>query len=733
MMPRVISAICILWVVGVSGAARSTQLKPYNAKCAARFPVSETRNCRPVKYFYNSKSGICEPTCQQDAPFSARNECALTCRSTLVCFIRTQRQRCHGRPRFIVFRFNVYKRKCYAKKGCSYNGNNFPTLQECMNTCGAGAGSIKVSGGDEEGGSSSEHQVRQQAALSQLLLLTPVNLARPFRPELPSIGKYPRSLQLPKEKPILRGVPPTFPEQSPAPPTNTKIQSEVQLRDPRCAVRISNTTRSCNTSKLYFDQNTHLCKATCSELAPFESRSECNSICRSAVVCFDKRQLEPCKTNAKGIAFYFDALKGKCYARSGCSYRGNNFPTIQECKNTCTPYAGYGGVTKVINASALGLNNITPTQPVNKEAALAPSFVPGADKEPPVAEQGASLSTTAGLVRTPTVVRSPSVSDTAITPLISHKDPLCQISHLKFASSNCTHHYYYFHQASRLCKPTCSETAPFAARSACDKICRSAIVCFHHIQEEDCELRHKATVFSFDAKKGRCITKTGCSNEGNNFPTLQECVLICAAYTGFQRVIHIGATKHNSSTREGPPKLLPPKRHTTEELPNRGLVLNVSGNVPAVSSDTRLMLVQPHQDQRCTITVTNAKLASCQTYMYYFDSQTHLCNPTCSNWAPFRSRRECVGICRSVLVCFVKRTQSMCSGDKNITVYYYDPRNGRCIAGKSCTYVGNNFPTLDECRRTCGACRRTMPSGDMKQVYQPRHMRMYYNGNKGDL
>ncbi|KAL1442170.1 hypothetical protein MTO96_046515 [Rhipicephalus appendiculatus] len=45
----------------------------------------------------------------------------------------------------------------------------------------------------------------------------------------------------------------------------------------------------------------------------------------------------------------------------------------------------------------------------------------------------------------------------------------------------------------------------------------------------------------------------------------------------------------------------------------------------------------------------------------------------------------------------------MCNGSRSITVYYYNPRKGRCIAGKSCAYIGNNFPTLDECRRTCGA------------------------------
>uniref|UniRef100_A0A224Y4V8 Pancreatic trypsin inhibitor n=1 Tax=Rhipicephalus zambeziensis TaxID=60191 RepID=A0A224Y4V8_9ACAR len=521
MIPKVAPAISILWLVGVCGAARPTQLKPYNAECTILFPVSETKNCRPVKYYYNSKTGLCGPTCSQDAPFSTRKECALTCRSTLACFIQRRQQRCRDRPRVVVFRFDVYKGKCYARKSCSYKGNNFPTLKECMSTCGAGAGSTKVSGGDEEGGSSSEQHVREQAPLPQLPSQTPGNLALPIRPELPSIGKPPSILQLPKEKPLLPGVPPTFPDQKPAPPIENGIQSQVPQVDPRCIVRISNTTRTCNASKLYFDKNTRLCKATCSSLAPFESRSECNSICRSAAVCFDKSQPELCKTNTKDIAFYFDALKGKCYARKGCSYRGNNFPTIEECKDTCSPYAGYRGPTNVTNASAVGPSDIKPSQPANKGEE---------DEKPPVSQPGTRVPPSTGPVLTHLVVRLTSVSDTAIKLLIAQKDPMCRISHLKFAATNCTHHYYYFHQISRLCKPTCSETAPFAARSACDKICRSAVVCFHQFEEEDCESRHKATVFFFDPKKGICLKKTGCSKRGNNFPTLQECILTCATY-----------------------------------------------------------------------------------------------------------------------------------------------------------------------------------------------------------
>ncbi|KAL1448426.1 hypothetical protein MTO96_044069 [Rhipicephalus appendiculatus] len=374
MIPQVVPAISLLWLVGVCGAVGPTQLKPYNAECSILFPVSETKNCRPVKYYYNSKTGLCGPTCSQDAPFSTRKECALTCRSTLACFIRRQHQRCRGGPRVVVFRFDVYKGKCYAKKSCSYKGNNFPTLKECMSTCSAGAGSTKLSGGDEEGGSSSEQQVREQAPLPQLPGQTTGNLAVLIRPELPNIGKPPSILQLPKEKPLLPSVPPTFPDQKPDPPIENGIQSEVRQRDPRCIVRISNTTRTCNAFKLYYDQNTHLCKATCSNLAPFESRSECNSICRSAVVCFHQFEEEDCESRHKATVFLFDPKKGICLTKTGCSNRGNNFPTLQECILTCATYTGSQGTIQV-SAAQLNISSgkEPPKEPPKQQATEKPS------------------------------------------------------------------------------------------------------------------------------------------------------------------------------------------------------------------------------------------------------------------------------------------------------------------------------------------------------------------------
>ncbi|XP_049274443.1 protein piccolo isoform X2 [Rhipicephalus sanguineus] len=650
MIPKVVSAISILWMAGVFGAARPTQLNPYNSECIIRFPVSETKNCRPVRYYYNNETGICQKTCSQDAPFSTRNECAMICRSSIACFLRRRRQRCYGRRKVVVFRFDVYRRKCDAKKGCSYRGNNFPTLKECTSTCGAGVGSTEVSAGDEEGESSLEHQTHEQGPVPQLPGPIQAIPTSPIRPEVPNIGRPPSIPQLPTAKPLLLGVPALNPAQKPVQPSDTRILSEVPQRDQRCAITIPNTTRTCNTSKLYFDQNKHLCRVTCSDLAPFESRSECNSVCRSAVVCFDKSQPELCKTNNKNIAFYFDSLKGKCYARTVCSYSGNNFPTIQECKDTCNPYAGYRGSEEVIKESSVVPSNIGPSQPVNKGVGEpSPTSIPQVEKAPPVATPSTRVPPSAGPVLTPPILRLHGVSDAAVTLLIAQKDPMCRISHLKFAASNCKHHYYYFNQVSRLCKPTCSETAPFAARSACDKICRSAVVCFYQREEEeeDCDVRHKATVFSFEPRKGICIKRRSCSTRGNNFPSLRECKLTCATYTGFQGTAKVDADKPNVPIAKEPPQL-PPQQHPTEKPPNIGLLPAVPGSVPPLPSDTGRKPALPQQDHRCTITVFNVNAKGCETPMYYFDSRTHLCDPTCSSVAPFQSRSECVGICRSV-------------------------------------------------------------------------------------
>ncbi|XP_075532170.1 uncharacterized protein LOC142564866 isoform X2 [Dermacentor variabilis] len=563
MIANVLSVISLSWLVGLASAVGPTSLQAHDPMCDIQSPVSQTKSCRPLRYFYNKETGLCGRTCSSNAPFSTRMECEMSCRSVLVCFIRMRPHPCDGSFSVKVFRFNAHKRKCYARKGCTYRGNNFPTLEECMSTCSAGAGSTDGSDDDEGGNSHLQQQRHAHSPLYKLAVRIQRNGTQPIAPELPNTGGAPSIPQRVTGQQQITGATATSPAESPPLHSDTAAESGIAQRDGRCTANVSKSTPSCNSPMYYFDQNTRLCRRTCSEQAPFQSKSECDGICRSVLVCFDQQRPHPCKTHSNKVVYYFDAHKGKCFARTACTNTGNNFPTIQECKRTCGAYAGFKGQTEI-----------------NKETALAPSN--GRLSQPP--NQG--------------------VPSQETPPNITHEET--------------THSEGYFVSPNN--RPA------------------SAI-------PED----------------GTALAPSTSHGEAPASPALG-----------------------------------------TDMSPIIGPATPPRGNKPD-TSDAAIASAIPQQDHRCSVTVPRETDTSCKAHMYYFDSRTRLCNPTCSEMAPFVSRTGCIRNCRSVLVCFVKRLPNICGGNRKITVYYYNPRKGRCFVGKGCTYQGNNFPTLGECQRTCGA------------------------------
>ncbi|XP_050046219.3 uncharacterized protein [Dermacentor andersoni] len=563
MIPNAISIISISWLVGLTSAVGPTSLQAHDPICDIRFAVSQPKNCRPLRYFYNKETGLCGSTCSTNAPFSTRGECEMSCRSVVVCFIRMRPQPCDGSFSVKVFRFNAHTGKCYARKGCTYRGNNFPTLKECMSTCSAGAGSTDESDDDEGGSTHLQQQRHVHLPLYKLVVRIQRNGTQPVAPELANTGGAPSIPQRLTGQQQMTGATATSPSESPPLHSDTALESGIAQRDGRCTANVSKATPSCNSPMYYFDQNTRLCRRTCSEQAPFQSKSECDGICRSVLVCFDKQRPHPCKTHSNNVVYYFDVQKGKCFARTGCTYTGNNFPTIQECKRTCGAYAGFKGQTEVNKDIALFPNNGRPFQPLNQGV---PSH------------------------ETP--------------PHITHEET--------------THSQGYFAPPNN--------------------------------------------------RPGSAIPEDGTALP----PNTPHGGAPASPALGFDMPAIIGP-----ATRPG-------------------------GSKPD-TSDAAIASAIPQQDHRCSVAVPKETDMSCKAQMYYFDSRTRLCNPTCSEMAPFVSRTGCIRNCRSVLVCFVKRLPNICGGNRKITVYYYNPRKGRCFVGKGCTYQGNNFPTLGECQRTCGA------------------------------
>ncbi|XP_075727842.1 uncharacterized protein LOC142768997 [Rhipicephalus microplus] len=132
-----IKTLSILTVAGISIAwSPISQPTAHDRRCSISQPMKVVTKCSAYRYQYDKINNRCQPVCCNSAPFSTFLECSQTCRSIEVCFIHRPRASCAS-GLVTVYYFSTAKGICIAELGCTYRGNNFPTLGECQKTCRA--------------------------------------------------------------------------------------------------------------------------------------------------------------------------------------------------------------------------------------------------------------------------------------------------------------------------------------------------------------------------------------------------------------------------------------------------------------------------------------------------------------------------------------------------------------------------------------------------------------------
>uniref|UniRef100_A0A224Y1Y4 Pancreatic trypsin inhibitor n=1 Tax=Rhipicephalus zambeziensis TaxID=60191 RepID=A0A224Y1Y4_9ACAR len=291
----------------------------------------------------------------------------------------------------------------------------------------------------------------------------------------------------------------------------------------------------------YFDSRTHLCNPTCSNAAPFQSRGECVGICRSVLVCFAQRAQNVCNGSRSITVYFYNPRKGRCIAGKSCTYIGNNFPTLDECRRTCGAFTGLEEPGEEDSSKVLPEISTKPTKEEpkgpgtehNKSSTtpaptLSPNGAPlqsGAVPTPQPNESSTELPPSSIPVPKPPSTAKPSEKD--IVPTIPHRDSRCLIFLPDSTQSYCKSRRYYFDIRRHLCMPTCSKWAPFQSSSECTGLCRGVLACFLERRNVPCKTRDNFTVFYYDLYSGLCIRGVGCSYSGNNFPTKEECQHTC--------------------------------------------------------------------------------------------------------------------------------------------------------------------------------------------------------------
>uniref|UniRef100_A0A224YBY3 Pancreatic trypsin inhibitor n=1 Tax=Rhipicephalus zambeziensis TaxID=60191 RepID=A0A224YBY3_9ACAR len=103
-------------------------------KCSFKPRTPRTAGCRQ-RWYYNSQTKECLPTCSKKAPFSNKIACDGVCRSLEACDFPMASLFCFFRTAHEVYIYNRNSKRCFKGYDCSNFGNKFPTLEECQNTC----------------------------------------------------------------------------------------------------------------------------------------------------------------------------------------------------------------------------------------------------------------------------------------------------------------------------------------------------------------------------------------------------------------------------------------------------------------------------------------------------------------------------------------------------------------------------------------------------------------------
>ncbi|XP_054918244.1 uncharacterized protein [Dermacentor andersoni] len=264
-------------------------------------------------------------------------------------------------------------------------------------------------------------------------------------------------------------------------------------------------------------------------------------------------------------------------------------------------------------------------------------------------------------------------------------DDRCKII-LYASSSECPRQRWFYDWKNKFCLPSCSATAPFSSKIECQGICRSGDVCDFPVASALC-FNHVFPVYVYSPKEERCFLTYDCTYFLNKFPTLGECLRTCG-----QRKQDIKTPEVRNAQGTGQPSyfdILQGEQDPTASM------------IPILKIQIRH--APPTRDMRCRMHVADTLLNKCHHRRWYYNEIQRVCQPTCSEEAPFLNKMVCDGVCRTVDVCGFPVASFPCFHEAH-PVFIYNPNDKSCFKSYSCSYFGNKFPTLEECRRTCKKC-----------------------------
>ncbi|XP_075532163.1 uncharacterized protein LOC142564865 isoform X5 [Dermacentor variabilis] len=472
----------------------SSRPKTHDDRCKIILNATSSE-CPRQRWFFNWKNKVCLPSCSATAPFTSKIECQGICRSGDVCDFPVASALCFNHV-FPVYVYSPKEESCFLTYDCTYFLNKFPTLGECLRTC------------VQRNTQSTNPATNIQPPLllgkrNSVSSMPPTKSKMNTRKKLP-MTQFPTGKQDIKTPGVSNaqgtGQPSYFDillgQQDPTAPMlpilKIQIRHTPSTRDMRCRMHVADTSlNKCHHKRWYYNEIKRVCQRTCSEEAPFLNKMDCDGVCRTVDVCGFPVASFPCFREVHPV-FIYNPNDESCFKSYGCSYFGNKFPTLEECRRTCKKCAANDQSGSLTASSSQGNGQIL-------------SFASSAGNQIPPSSSG--LSTGMALA-----------------------NDRCQITP-QTSKNKCSHQRWYLDQKTKRCLQSCDPAAPFSNKIQCEGVCRNGKVCDYPMASVIC-FGEVFPVYIYNPNKGRCFFAYDCSYFGNKFPTLGECQRTCGKRTG---------------------------------------------------------------------------------------------------------------------------------------------------------------------------------------------------------
>ncbi|XP_075727830.1 uncharacterized protein LOC119165386 isoform X2 [Rhipicephalus microplus] len=503
-----------------------------------RAPKRPFFHCRTRGWYFDNSTRQCVPSCKP-APFLTQLECIGVCRSVESCGFPVEGSLCLFEV-FSVYAYDPITRNCFMTYDCSMFGNKFRSYKECRSTCVGGQyealtqkvdyDALLASGQQRFIGppGSSQSQIQRNGTMVGIPQL-------PFGP-----GQTSGSTQVPGSNESGSG---SQQQQTLSSQTTSSTGSGTTIGAVGNAVQQQGGQTS-TASQVASAIGSGMSQANTSQTslgggAVLQKPDAQGGATGTIQVPSSQGKLNTSTEQQNSSQSTQGTGDGAAHGTNESGLQQQNGETSAVTQTSST--TGNGGITTTTSQTSVG-GGAAVTQINGQQES---------QQQTEVNRQGSnkteSVGSLAGERKPRKELLLPTLKVFKRKPTAKDRD--CKVAVPLETTGGCRRRKWYYDKKTGTCRPSCSKSAPFSHKIACDGVCRSLEACDFPMASIPCFFRSVHVVYVYNQYKKKCMRRYDCSYFGNKFPTLGECQRTCKKYEALREVKKINESSSQVSTK----------------------------------------------------------------------------------------------------------------------------------------------------------------------------------------